>query len=112
MYKWTILSHLTFIFFEVSAMREMPIITLPIVATISLQLKHRGRSSFPDGFFPVSLEYCRSAELSLSARLLDSIPFAFSFLRQGHGRMNMFRLSSTSLLTSKIDNHCLFLQLL
>ena len=84
-------------------------ITLLIVTAISslllLLLKQRGRSSFPDGLFRVFLAYCRSADLSLFFLNKFLIKFlCLSLSLPCHVRKNIFRLSSTSFLTSKIDN--------
>ena len=99
--EWTILSHFTFIFLEASARRMMPIITFSIMTTISFfEVKHGRRSSFSRWTVP-----CLSGVL----------PFDFlcpSLSLSGHVHKNMFPLSSTSLLTSKIDSHCPSLQLL
>ena len=64
----------------------------------------RGMVFFFRWIFPVLRAYCLSAELYSWTGLLDRWPLPF--LRPGHVQKNIFRLSSTSILTSKRDNLC------
>ena len=107
--EWTILSHFTFIFLEVFAMRAMP--ALPVSTTISCFVTRKTI------FFSRWTSFCLSGTLSFCGIVsLDlaswSSSFALPFLCRVMIKRTFSAFQARGFLTSKIDNLRLSLQLL